>query len=67
MKSLPLEQILAGFKPDAASTRPLTVQKALYLARCLQARATALQTAPEKKQQDELKILEETMDNISDG
>ena len=54
MKSFSLEQTLSGFKPDPASAHPLTIQKALYLARCLQERATGLQTAPEKKQQAEL-------------
>ena len=54
MKSLSLEQTLSGFKPDPASAHSLTIQKALYLARCLQERATGLQTAPEKKQQAEL-------------
>ena len=54
MKPISLEQTLSGFKPDPASSRPLTVQKALYLARCLQERATVLQTSPEKKQQAEL-------------
>ena len=49
-----LEQLLAGFQPDAKSSRPVAVQKALHLARCLQERATELQTAPEKRQQAEL-------------
>jgi RHH-type transcriptional regulator, proline utilization regulon repressor / proline dehydrogenase / delta 1-pyrroline-5-carboxylate dehydrogenase len=54
MKSLPLDQFLAEFKPDASSKFPVAVQKALFLARRLQERATELQTAPEKRQQAEL-------------
>src|SRR5580704_9854814 len=54
MNSNQIEQILADFKPDAQSSRPLLVQKALFLARRLQERATELQTASEKRQQAEL-------------
>jgi len=54
MNSDLLEKILAGFKPDTGSSRPLEVQKALFLARRLQERATELQTSPEKRQQAEL-------------
>src|ERR1017187_10925586 len=49
-----LQQILAGCKLDSHSSHPPAVQKALFLARCLQERATELQTAPEKRQQAEL-------------
>ena len=49
-----LQQLLAGFQPESPSARPPAVQKALFLARRLQARATELQTAPEKRQQAEL-------------
>ena len=54
MKSSPIEQLLAGFKPDSKSNHPVSVQKALFLARLLQERATELQTAPEKREQAEL-------------
>ena len=49
-----LEQWLADFRPDAASSRPLPVQKALFVARRLQERAAELQTPSEKRQQAEL-------------
>lgn len=49
-----LEQWLAAFRPDAASSRPLPVQKALFVARRLQERAAELQTPSEKRQQAEL-------------
>ena len=49
-----LEQLLAEFKPGGKSPYPLEVQKALFLARRLQERASELQTAPEKRQQAEL-------------
>jgi len=45
---------MAGFIPDATSAHPVAVQQALFLARQLQARATELQTPPEKRQQAEL-------------
>jgi RHH-type proline utilization regulon transcriptional repressor/proline dehydrogenase/delta 1-pyrroline-5-carboxylate dehydrogenase len=54
MKSSQLEQLLTGFQPDSKSKQPASVQKALFLARCLQERAMELQTAPEKRQQSEL-------------
>jgi RHH-type transcriptional regulator, proline utilization regulon repressor / proline dehydrogenase / delta 1-pyrroline-5-carboxylate dehydrogenase len=50
----PLELLLRGFHPDPESKRAPAVQQALWLARLLQERATALQTAPEKRQQSEL-------------
>src|ERR1700688_1422413 len=50
----PLEQLLRGFQPDPKSKHAPVVQQALCLARHLQERATALQTAPEKRQQAEL-------------
>src|SRR5512147_132148 len=49
-----LEEILAAFKADPKSPQPASVQKALFLARRLQERATELQTPPEKRQQAEL-------------
>src|SRR5437867_63354 len=45
---------LGNFQPDARSRLPVTVQKALFLARLLQERATELQTPQEKRQQAEL-------------
>ncbi len=54
MNAESLDQIFAGFKPDSQSPHPPAVQKALFLARQLQQRATELQTAPEKRQQTEL-------------
>ncbi len=50
----PVEEVLSGFQPDAKSKHPPDVQKALFLARRLQERATELQTTPEKRQQAEL-------------
>jgi RHH-type proline utilization regulon transcriptional repressor/proline dehydrogenase/delta 1-pyrroline-5-carboxylate dehydrogenase len=49
-----LDQLLAGFRPETSSARPAAVQKALFLARRLQERATVLQTSAEKRQQAEL-------------
>ena len=49
-----LEQILSAFQPDPKSKHPLAVQKALFLARRLQQRATELQTPAERRQQAEL-------------
>src|SRR5512140_471311 len=49
-----IEALLAGFQPEPRAARPVLVQKALYLARRLQARATAFQTPSEKRQQAEL-------------
>ena len=54
MKPSRLEQLLNGFQPDPKSEPVPAVQKALFLARRLQERATELQTAPEKRQQAEL-------------
>jgi len=45
---------LAGFHADSPSKHSLAIQKALFLARRLQERATELQTSAEKKQQSEL-------------
>jgi len=49
-----LDALLGAFQPDPASTRPVTVQKALYVARRLQERARELQTPSERRQQAEL-------------
>ena len=54
MKASLLEQLLNGFQSDPKSPQAAAVQKALFLARRLQERATELQTAPEKRQQAEL-------------
>jgi RHH-type transcriptional regulator, proline utilization regulon repressor / proline dehydrogenase / delta 1-pyrroline-5-carboxylate dehydrogenase len=49
-----LEAVLKSFTPDPHSQVPVAVQKAVYLAGLLQARATALQTPAERRQQAEL-------------
>jgi RHH-type proline utilization regulon transcriptional repressor/proline dehydrogenase/delta 1-pyrroline-5-carboxylate dehydrogenase len=59
-KAGPIEDVLSGFQPDPKSKHPPAVQKALFLARRLQARATELQTAPEKRQQAELNRMLQT-------
>lgn len=45
---------LADFSPDPGASLHPTIQRALHLARHLQRRATALQTAEERRQQEEL-------------
>lgn len=54
MNSLPLDEVFTAFQPDSKSKYPVSVQKAVFLARRLQERASELQTAPEKRQQAEL-------------
>ncbi|HUC84940.1 MAG TPA: bifunctional proline dehydrogenase/L-glutamate gamma-semialdehyde dehydrogenase [Candidatus Acidoferrales bacterium] len=54
MNSNLLESVLAGFTLEPASSYPPAIQRALYLARRLQLRATELQTGAEKRQQAEL-------------
>ncbi|HEX5222109.1 MAG TPA: bifunctional proline dehydrogenase/L-glutamate gamma-semialdehyde dehydrogenase, partial [Verrucomicrobiae bacterium] len=49
-----LEQWLADFTPHPGSSRPVAVQKALFVARRLQKLAAELQTPSEKRQQAEL-------------
>jgi len=49
-----IRTLLAGFQADPDSTRPLPVQKALFVAHALQERASALQTPAERRQQAEL-------------
>ncbi|MEK6246654.1 MAG: bifunctional proline dehydrogenase/L-glutamate gamma-semialdehyde dehydrogenase, partial [Planctomycetales bacterium] len=49
-----LDQILAGFQGDLGSDYPLAAQQAIHVARCLQQRATQLQTPQERRQQAEL-------------
>ena len=49
-----LEAVLGQFQPDPQSRVPAVVQKAVYLAGLLQARATELQTPAERRQQAEL-------------
>src|SRR5271166_681228 len=55
-----LERLLGGFQTSSGARHPPAVQKALWLARCLQERATDLQTAPAKRQQAELDRLLQT-------
>ncbi len=51
---LKLDLLLAAFEPDLESPHSATVQKAVFLARLLQERATELQTPQERRQQAEL-------------
>jgi RHH-type proline utilization regulon transcriptional repressor/proline dehydrogenase/delta 1-pyrroline-5-carboxylate dehydrogenase len=54
MKTAQLAALLSTFQANAASPRPLSIQKAIYLARQLQERAGELQSPAEKRQQAEL-------------
>src|SRR5512137_2470233 len=54
MNTSHLEQLLSGFQPDPKSKHSPAIQKALFLARRLQQRATELQTPAERRQQAEL-------------
>src|SRR3984957_473167 len=54
MKTDAIEELMDGFNPDPESQYPIVIQKALFLARRLQERATELQTSSEKRQQAEL-------------
>jgi len=54
IESTALAELLSAFTADSKSQRPLSVQKALFLARRLQERASSLQTPSEKRQQAEL-------------
>ena len=47
-------ELLTDFQPDTGCAAPAAAQQALVIARLLQRRASALQTAAEKKQQHEL-------------
>ena len=49
-----LDSLLGTFNPVPGSPHPLTIQKALFVARSLQERARALQTSSERRQQAEL-------------
>ena len=49
-----IQTLLSGFKPDPTSAHPEAVQKALFVARRLQERASNLQTPSERRQQAEL-------------
>ncbi len=61
-----LESIFDGFDPDPQSKHSLNIQKALFLARGLQARASQLQTASEKRQQAELdRMLQTPSDKVT--
>jgi len=48
------QAVVAAFEPDPKSDQPVLMQKALFVARHLQTRATELQTPPERRQQAEL-------------
>jgi RHH-type proline utilization regulon transcriptional repressor/proline dehydrogenase/delta 1-pyrroline-5-carboxylate dehydrogenase len=54
------DRLLAEFSTEANSPRPSTLQKALFVARCLQERAVELQTPGERRQQAELDRLLQT-------
>ncbi len=49
-----VQALLDGFRADAQNDVPETVQKAIHVARTLQQRASEVQTAQERRQQDEL-------------
>ena len=49
-----LRVLLDGFSADPESGIPSRIQKAIHIARALQQRASELQTAEERRQQDEL-------------
>jgi len=49
-----IEELLSDLTPDPASSHPLVVQQAVFVARRLQQRATELQTPAERRQQAEL-------------
>ncbi len=49
-----VQELLSGFTPDPASPQSVAVQKAVFVARRLQQRATQLQTPSERRQQAEL-------------
>ena len=58
--------MLSEFRPDPESSRPPTVQKAIFLARRLQERAKELQTPPERRQQAELdRMLQTPSDKVT--
>ncbi len=54
-----LEQLLEDFEPDAGAQHPVSVQRALHVARHLQQRAMQLQAPAEKRQQRELERMME--------
>ena len=51
MKTNLLNELLSGFQADTKSKSPASIQKAIFIARKLQERASALQTPAEKRQQ----------------
>ena len=51
---LGLDKLFEGFQPDTAEKAPVETQKAVFLARVLQQRASHLQTPQERRQQAEL-------------
>jgi len=54
-----LENVLRNFEPDAEARQPVSVQRALHIARHLQSRAMQLQVPAEKRQQRELERMME--------
>ncbi len=54
-----LEELLGNFEPDAGARYPVSVQRALHVARHLQRRAMQLQAPAEKRQQRELERMME--------
>src|ERR1051325_9418383 len=57
---------LTDFQPDPQSNLPVSVQKALFLARLLQERAAGLQTPQERRQQAELdRMLQNPLDKAT--
>ncbi|HUR46053.1 MAG TPA: bifunctional proline dehydrogenase/L-glutamate gamma-semialdehyde dehydrogenase, partial [Candidatus Saccharimonadales bacterium] len=61
-----IEELLGGFALDKASEQPERVQKALFVARRLQERASELQTRAERRQQAELdRMLHEPSDKTT--
>ena len=57
--ALSLEQLLEVFEPDTGAPHPVSVQRALHVARHLQRRAMKLQAPSEKRQQRELERMME--------
>ena len=57
--ALSLEQLLEVFEPDTGAPHPVSVHRALHVARHLQRRAMKLQAPSEKRQQRELERMME--------
>ena len=58
-----VDELLAGFQADDQSDRPLSIQKALFVASRLQSRATTLQSPQERRQQAELDRMIHNLDD----